>query len=71
MSEQEFFLHELFREKHKVTLTIEEIAKHYDISIEKAKENLKGDINAGLVIEHQTYSSYYLTFEGLRALCKK
>lgn len=61
----------MFQETHKVTLSDAEIAKRCGISTECVRNYIERDIEAGMLFENRTNSTYYLTFLGLDVLQKK
>lgn len=61
MKEEPFHLQELFKESPKITLSDQEIADFYGVSIERAKEYRKSDAQQGFIFEDQKFSSYYLS----------
>ena len=71
MSNTQFLLHKMFQEGYKVTLSDEEIARRCSISVERVREYIERDIEAGMLFENRAHSTYYLTFLGLDILQKK
>ena len=71
VSKTQFLLHKMFQEGYKVTLSNEEIARRCGISVERVREYIERDIEAGMLFENRAHSTYYLTFLGLDALQKK
>lgn len=53
-----------------VTISDKEIAKLYQISEEHVQEYVSWDVEAGMIIEVHSRSTYYLTFQGLQVLCQ-
>lgn len=68
MSEDTFLLRELFRETHVVFLSEREIAQRCGISEKFVRKSIEHDVNAGMLVESRTNSSFHLTFRGLEAL---
>lgn len=68
MSQQPFLLRSLFNGIHKVTLTENQIAQRLGIPKHLVREYIDHDIQAGMIFEVKSYSSYYLTYQGLGAL---
>ena len=71
MSNTQFLLHKMFQEGYKVTLSHEEIARRCGISADCVREYIEQDIEAGMLFENRSNSTYYLTFLGLDVLQKK
>jgi len=68
MKKKPFHLQELFKESPKVTLSDQEIADFYRISLETARDYLKSDVKQGFIFEDRKYSSYYLAPMGFEIL---
>ncbi|QVL56201.1 MAG: hypothetical protein KFB95_03090 [Simkaniaceae bacterium] len=68
MKEELFHLQELFKESPKVTLSDQEIADFYGISIERAREYRKSDVRQGFLFEDRKFSSYYLSPMGFEII---
>jgi len=71
VSKTQFLLYKMFQEGYKVTLADAEIAKRCGISVERVRNYIEQDIEAGMLFENRTNSTYYLTFLGLDVLQKK
>ena len=70
MKQDQFYLYKLFKKGPKITLSIEAIADFYDISVERAQEYIKKDVQAGMIFEDRDHSSYYLSPIGFEELSK-
>ena len=68
MKEEPFHLQELFKDGPKVTLSDQEIADFYGVSIERAKECRKSDAQQGFIFEDRKFSSYYLSPMGFEVV---